>query len=108
MAEILLHHGQEIGNANGLPTQEPPQPTGLASMNSPDRARPMASPSPQPPPGSAGGDLPIDRWIKTPCGRSMYRELAARPGGLARLRLGWFVVIAVLRDWPLPNPDQAS
>jgi hypothetical protein len=38
----------------------------------------------------------------------MYRELAARPGGLARLRLGWFVVIAVLRDWPLPNPDQAS
>ena len=54
------------------------------------------------------GSVPIDRWIKTPCGRSLYRELAARPGWLARLRLGWFVAIATLRDWPLPNPDQES
>jgi hypothetical protein len=46
------------------------------------------------------------RWIKTECGRAKYAELASRPGPQARLRLGWFVLIAALRDWPLPNPDQ--
>ncbi|MCP9772855.1 hypothetical protein KBY66_09470 [Synechococcus sp. Tobar12-5m-g] len=45
---------------------------------------------------------PIDRWIKTDCGRAKYAELAARPGLVARLRLGWFVLIAALRDWRLP------
>jgi hypothetical protein len=45
---------------------------------------------------------PIHRWIKTDCGRAKYAELAARPGSLARLRLGWFVLVAVLRDWRLP------
>jgi hypothetical protein len=25
---------------------------------------------------------------------------------LSRLRLGWFVAIAALRDWRLPDPDQ--
>jgi hypothetical protein len=48
----------------------------------------------------------INRWIKTECGRAKYSELAARPGLLARLRLGWFVLIAALRDWRLP--DQAG
>jgi hypothetical protein len=48
----------------------------------------------------------IHRWIKTECGRAKYAELAARPGTLARLRLGWFVLIGALRDWPLP--DQAG
>ena len=47
----------------------------------------------------------IHRWIKTECGRAKYAELAARPGVAARLRLGWFVLIAALRDWPLPTPD---
>jgi hypothetical protein len=46
----------------------------------------------------------IHRWIKTECGRAKYAELAARPGVAARLRLGWFVLIAALRDWPLPAP----
>jgi len=46
------------------------------------------------------------RWIKTDCGRAKYTELAARPGLLARIRLAWFVLIAALRDWRLPNPDQ--
>jgi hypothetical protein len=45
----------------------------------------------------------IARWIKTDCGRSQYLELAARPGPLARLRLAWFVLIAVLRDWRLAD-----
>jgi hypothetical protein len=48
----------------------------------------------------------INRWIKTECGRAKYAELAARPGLLAPLRLGWFVLIAALRDWRLP--DQAG
>lgn len=47
----------------------------------------------------------IHRWIKTECGRAKYADLAARPGVAARLRLAWFVLIAALRDWPLPTPD---
>ena len=45
------------------------------------------------------------RWIKTECGRAKYAELAHRSGVLARLRLGWFVLIAAIRDWRLPDPD---
>jgi hypothetical protein len=47
------------------------------------------------------------RWIKTECGRAKYAELAARPGPLARLRLGWFVLIAAIRDWRLPDPENS-
>ena len=47
----------------------------------------------------------LHRWIKTDCGRAKYTDLAARPGLPAKLRLGWFVLIAALRDWSLPNPD---
>lgn len=36
------------------------------------------------------------------------RPPSPRPGAAARLRLLWFVTIAALRDWPLPNPDQPS
>ena len=43
----------------------------------------------------------IERWIKTDCGRAKYSELAKRPGLAAKLRLGWFVLIAALRDLPL-------
>ena len=50
----------------------------------------------------------INRWIKTECGRAKYTELAARPGLLAQLRLAWFVLIAALRDWRLPNQSDAS
>jgi hypothetical protein len=46
------------------------------------------------------------RWIKTDCGRAKYGDLAARPGLPARLRLAWFVLIAAIRDWPLPDPDR--
>jgi len=47
----------------------------------------------------------LHRWIKTDCGRAKYADLAARPGLPAKLRLGWFVLIASLRDWSLSNPD---
>lgn len=52
-------------------------------------------------------DLPpaISRWIRTECGRAKYRELAARPGAWARLRLAWFVLIAAVRDIPLRRKE---
>jgi hypothetical protein len=50
----------------------------------------------------------VHRWIKTACGRAKYAELAQRPGAAARLRLAWFVLIAALRDWPLPDPDSSA
>jgi len=51
---------------------------------------------------------PIFRWIKTECGRAKYADLSNRSGFKARARLSWFVVIAALRDWRLPDPDQTS
>lgn len=48
----------------------------------------------------------VFRLIKTECGRAKYGDLAAREGVLAQLRLAWFVLIAALRDWPLPDPDR--
>jgi hypothetical protein len=44
-------------------------------------------------------------WIRTPCGRAKYLELAGRQGPLARFRLGWFVLIAALRDLGRPLPQ---
>jgi|688.fasta_scaffold791663_2 hypothetical protein len=48
------------------------------------------------------------RWIKTDCGRAKYLDLASRQGLPARLRLGWFVLIAAMRDWRLPDPASAA
>jgi len=50
----------------------------------------------------------IHRWIKTECGRAKYAELSNRTGFQAKARLSWFVVLAALRDWRLPDPDQTS
>jgi hypothetical protein len=50
----------------------------------------------------------VPRWIKSDCGRAKYAELASRPGAWARLRLAWFVLIAALRDWRLPNQPGGS
>ncbi|GCE64871.1 hypothetical protein OMCYN_00794 [cyanobiont of Ornithocercus magnificus] len=46
------------------------------------------------------------RFIKTDCGRAKYIDLLARQGVWARLRLNWFVLIAALRDWRLPDTEQ--
>jgi hypothetical protein len=54
-----------------------------------------------------GFPLSLAAWIRTPCGRAKYLMLAARPGPLARLRLGWFVMIAALRDVSQPLPPSA-
>ena len=48
---------------------------------------------------------PVFRWIKTECGRAKYADLNSRSGFIAKARLGWFVVIAALRDWRLPDPS---
>ena len=45
------------------------------------------------------------QWIKTDCGRAKYADLSTRGGPAAKIRLGWFILIASLRDWSLPNPD---
>ena len=50
------------------------------------------------------GEPAANRWIKTDCGRAKYKELAARSGLPARIRLAWFLGIAALRDWRLPRP----
>ena len=40
-------------------------------------------------------------WIRTPCGRAKYQELAARPGLLARLPR-WPGRLLLLQLWALP------
>lgn len=62
------------------------------------------------PSGTAADQVPaaIGRWIKTECGRAKYLQLAARPGILARLRLSWFVLIAVLRDLPARRDNSGT
>ena len=48
----------------------------------------------------------LHRWIKTDCGRAKLAHLQQRRGPLAKPRLAWFILIAALRDWRLPNHDQ--
>ena len=50
----------------------------------------------------------LHRWIKTDCGRAKLAELQQRTGQANRMRLAWFILIAALRDWRLPNPDQSD
>ena len=50
----------------------------------------------------------LQRWVKTDCGRAKLAELQQRRGPIARARLAWFILIAALRDWRLPNPDQSD
>ena len=52
--------------------------------------------------------MSLHRWIKTDCGRAKLADLQQRTGPTARARLAWFILIAALRDWPLPNPDQSD
>ena len=52
--------------------------------------------------------MSLHRWIKTDCGRAKLADLQQRSGPTARARLAWFILIAALRDWRLPNPDQSD
>ena len=44
--------------------------------------------------------------IKTPCGQAKYSELVLKKGVLAKLRLSWFIVIAILKDWNIKDKNQ--
>ena len=44
--------------------------------------------------------------IKTDCGRSKYEELSSRKGFISFIRLMWFILIAIIKDWNLPNKIQ--
>ena len=78
-------------------------PSAARQPNGADEATPAGCP--------LGPDLPdgfpasLAVWIRTPCGRAKYLTLAARPGLPARLRLGWFVLMATLRDLGQPLPE---
>ncbi len=47
----------------------------------------------------------MNSWIKTPCGRAKYADLAAKKGIIAKFRLGWFIFIAIIRDWNIKQKD---
>ena len=40
----------------------------------------------------------IFAFIKTDCGRSKYFELISRKGAAAKIRLLWFILIAIIKD----------
>ena len=44
--------------------------------------------------------------IKTPCGRAKYLELTSKKGLISKLRLYWFILFAIIKDWNLTNPNQ--
>ena len=48
---------------------------------------------------------PIFTLIKTPCGRSKFKELSSKKDIASRVRLIWFIFFAVIKDFNLPNPD---
>jgi hypothetical protein len=74
-----------------------PQPNGTSEAT--PAGCPLGPALPEGFPASLAG------WIRTPCGRTKYLTLAARPGLPARLRLGWFVLMATLRDLGQPLPE---
>ena len=47
----------------------------------------------------------IFSFIKTPCGRAKYNELASKKGIIAKFRLLWFILIASAKDWPISSSD---
>ncbi len=49
----------------------------------------------------------INSLIKTPCGRAKYLSLLDKPGIIAKIRLGWFILIAIIKDWNLPDQDDS-
>ena len=69
--------------------QGPPCSTKPSSKPTSSRERPAAN-----------HDQPLDQNISS---RAKYACLAKRSGPLAKLRLGWFGLIAALRNWRLPD-----
>ena len=46
--------------------------------------------------------------IKTECGQAKYKMLISKKGILARIRLYWFIIFAIIQDWNLPVEDVES
>tara|TARA_Y100001968_G_C19298826_1_gene687994 strand:+ start:351 stop:542 length:192 start_codon:yes stop_codon:yes gene_type:complete len=56
-------------------------------------------------------DLPHQKiydFIKTPCGRLKYSELASRKGFLSKVRLYWFIFFATIKDWNISPSNQSQ
>ncbi len=47
--------------------------------------------------------MDIKKFIKTDCGRTKYYELSKKKGLASKIRLGWFIIIATIKDWNLPS-----
>ena len=43
--------------------------------------------------------------IKTECGRAKYDMLVLKKGIIPRIRLYWFIIFAIIKDWNLPDKD---
>ncbi len=41
----------------------------------------------------------IFSYIKTECGRAKYNELISKKGIPAKIRIFWFILIAIIKDW---------
>ncbi len=41
----------------------------------------------------------IFSFIKTECGRAKYNQLIDRKGIAGKVRLFWFILIAIIKDW---------
>ncbi len=44
----------------------------------------------------------IDSLIKTECGQAKYQMLVSKKGFFPRIRLYWFIIFAIIKDWNLP------
>ena len=53
-------------------------------------------------------NIKILSLIKTPCGRAKYKELQSRQGLIAKIRLYWFVIVAMIKDWNLKEENQPN
>tara|TARA_Y100001968_G_C19166598_1_gene623540 strand:- start:154 stop:315 length:162 start_codon:yes stop_codon:yes gene_type:complete len=47
----------------------------------------------------------VENWIKTPCGREKFKFLSKRKGFLSKIRLAWFIVFAIIKDWNISNEN---
>ncbi len=47
----------------------------------------------------------IYSFIKTPCGRAKFQELSSQTSLVSKIRLGWFILIATIKDWGMQEID---
>lgn len=50
----------------------------------------------------------IYNLIKTECGRAKFHELASRKSLISRIRLIWFILIAIIRDFNISDSIQEN